>query len=191
MDGSAEVDEFSRNFDEEFCLIACMASTTGSSIWYIDSGASSHMTGQKRFFKDLQEGGTGIHVELGDDARYQAQGVGTVSFERESGKPLSFVDVLYVPGLTKNLISVSSLEDKGYQVKFCDHRVYIRPKGSDRSLDQVIGRRSRKVYRLHFEPAKALVSSISSSQGELWHRRMAHLHHGELKHLRQEVIGKS
>ena len=80
MARSAEVDEFNRNFDEEFCLIACMASTTGSSVWYIDSGASSHMTGQKRFFKDLQEGGTGIHVELGDDARYQAQGVGTVSF---------------------------------------------------------------------------------------------------------------
>ena len=135
MAGSTEVDEFSRNFDEEFCLIACMESTTRSSIWYIDSGASSHMTGQKRFFRDLHEGGTGIHVELGDDARYQAQGVGTVSFERESGKPLSFVDVLYVPGLTKNLISVSTLEDKGYQVKFRDHRVYIRPKGSYRSLD--------------------------------------------------------
>ena len=68
MAGSAEVDEFSRNFNEEFCLIAYMASTTGSSIWYIDSGASSHMTRQRRFFKDLQEGGTGIHVELGDDA---------------------------------------------------------------------------------------------------------------------------
>ena len=53
MAGSAEVDEFSRNFDEDFCLIACMESTTGSSIWYIDSGASSHMTGHKRFFRDL------------------------------------------------------------------------------------------------------------------------------------------
>ena len=38
MVGSVEVDEFSRNFDEEFCLIACMASTTESSIWYIDNG---------------------------------------------------------------------------------------------------------------------------------------------------------
>ena len=100
MAGSAEVEDFSKNFDEEFCLIACMASTTGSSIWYIDSGASSHMTRHKRFFRDLQESGTRIHVELGDDARYQAQGVGTVSFKRESGKPLSFVDLLYVPGLT-------------------------------------------------------------------------------------------
>ena len=70
MVGSAKVDEFNRNFDEEFCLIACMANTTGSSIWYIDSGASSHMTGQKRFFRYLQEGGTGIQIELGDDVRY-------------------------------------------------------------------------------------------------------------------------
>ena len=70
--------------------------------------------------------------------------------------------MLYVPELNKSLISVSSLEDKGYQVKFHYHRVYIRPKGLDRSLDWVIGRRSGKVYKLHFEPAKALVSSNSS-----------------------------
>ena len=117
------------------------------------------------------------------------QGVGIVSFERESGKPLSFADVLYVPGLTKKLISVSTLEDKGYRVKFRDHRVYIRPKGLDRSFDRVIGRRSRKVYRLHFESTKALVNNNNNSQGELWHRRMAHLHHGALKHLRQAIIG--
>ena len=115
-------------------------------------------------------------------------GAGTVSIERESGKTLSFADVLYVPRLTKNLISVSTLKDKGYQVKFRDHRVYIRPKGLDRSLDRVIGRRREKVYKLHFEPAKALVMS-NSTKGELWHRRMAHLHHGAMKHLRQTVIG--
>ena len=70
MVGFAEVEEFNKNFDEYFFLIACMASTTGSSIWYIDSGASSHITGQKRFFNNLQEGGTGIHIELGHDVRY-------------------------------------------------------------------------------------------------------------------------
>ena len=72
MVGSAEVEEFNRNFDEKFCLIACMANTTRSNIWYIDNAASSHMTGQKSSFRDLQEGGIGIHVELGDDVQYQA-----------------------------------------------------------------------------------------------------------------------
>ena len=146
------------------------------------------MMGHKRFFKSLREGGLNLHIELGDDVWYQVQGVGTVSFQRESSKPLSFVDVLYVSGLIENLISVSTLEDKGFQVKFQDHRVYIRPKGLDRSLDWVIGIQSRYVYRLHFESAKALVSS-NNSQGELWHRRMAHLHHGAFRHLRQAITG--
>ena len=72
MVGIVEVDEFSRNFNEDFCLIYYMERTTRRSIWYIDSGESSHMTGHKRFFKYLQEGGTQIHVDLGDDAQYQA-----------------------------------------------------------------------------------------------------------------------
>ena len=72
MAGSAEVEEFNKNFDEDFCLIFCMASATGSSVWYVDSGASCNMTGQKRFFKSLQEGGLNLHIELGDDAQYQA-----------------------------------------------------------------------------------------------------------------------
>ena len=41
MVGSTEVDEFNMKFNEEFYLIACMESTIGSIIWYIDSGASS------------------------------------------------------------------------------------------------------------------------------------------------------
>ena len=52
----------------------------------------------------------------------------------------------------------------------------------------MIGIWGRTMYRLHFEPTKALVSS-NNSQGDLWHRRMAHSHHGALRHLRQAVIG--
>jgi hypothetical protein len=106
----------------------------------------------------------------------------------ESGKPLCFADVLYVPGLTKNLISVSILEDKGFEVTFCGGKVYIRPKGLTNKMDKVIGVRSEKVYRLHFEPTKALVSS-TINLSELWHMQMAHLHFGALGHLRQVVTG--
>ena len=52
----------------------------------------------------------------------------------------------------------------------------------------MIGIQSGKVYRLHFESAKALVNN-NISQGDMWHRRMAHLHHGALRHLRHAVIG--
>ena len=104
MATSARVEDFCKIFEEDFCLIAYMPSSVVTSVWYVDSGASCHMIGRKLFFSSLQEGGMNVHIELGDDARYKAQGIGTVSFQRESGKPLCIADVLYVPGLTKNLI---------------------------------------------------------------------------------------
>ena len=87
MAGSAEV-EFNKKVDADFCLIAYMASTTRNIIWYIDSGASCHMTGHKQIFKSLQEGGLNLHIELGDDAQYQAQGVGIVRFRGILANPL-------------------------------------------------------------------------------------------------------
>jgi hypothetical protein len=43
---SAEVEEFSAKFDKEFSLVVCLSTrTTHSSVWYIDIGASRHMTG--------------------------------------------------------------------------------------------------------------------------------------------------
>jgi hypothetical protein len=82
-----------------------------------------------------------------------------MSFQRESGKSLRFVDVLYVLGLTENIVSVLTLEDKGFEVTFRVGKVYIRSKGSTTKMDKVIGVRSEKVYRLYFEPTKALVNN--------------------------------
>jgi hypothetical protein len=38
-------------------------------------------------------------------------------------------DVLYVPGLTKNLLYISSLYKKGFGVAFIDGEVLMWPKG--------------------------------------------------------------
>jgi hypothetical protein len=84
-------------------------------------------------------------IELRDDRRYKAQGVGTILFKRELGKPLWFFNVLYVMGLTKNLISVSTLEDKGYEVTFRKGRVFVRPARSSKKMDKMIGVREDKV----------------------------------------------
>jgi hypothetical protein len=97
------------------------------------------MTRCKEFFTRLQEGGVNLVIELEDERRYKAQGVGIVSFQRESSKPLWIANVLYVLGLTKNLISVSTLEDKGYEVTFCKGRVFVRPARSSEKMDRMIG----------------------------------------------------
>ena len=88
------------------------------------------MTGDRDFFLDLDEKDLGVHIEMGDDGRYSATGIGTISFERESGKPFILKELMHVPGLKKNLMSVVMLEDKGYDVVFSEGKNFLRSKAT-------------------------------------------------------------
>jgi len=58
------------------------------------------------------------------------KGVGTSTIQLDSGVSLHMEDVLIIPGLKKNLLSISTLNDRGYRVTFVDAQVLIWPKGS-------------------------------------------------------------
>ena len=103
------------------------------SVWFLDSGASFHMTGDKDLLSDLDEKDLGVHIEMGDDGRYSETGIETISFERESGKPFILKDVMHVPGLKKNLISMAMLEDKGYDVVFSEGKAFLHSKTTDQT----------------------------------------------------------
>ena len=94
--------------------------THGNDTWLVDSGASKHMTGYKDYLSTLIEKESHQKVKLGDDYRYSIKGVGEASYKLESGKLLKMKDVLYVPGLKKNLLSISGLEKKGFRVAFME-----------------------------------------------------------------------
>jgi hypothetical protein len=77
---STEMDDFSTKFDKEFSLVVCLSTrATHSSVWYIESGASHHMTGVREHLKYLTQIGD-LEVVLGDDRVIKAVGSGTVSF---------------------------------------------------------------------------------------------------------------
>ena len=66
-----------------------------------------------------------MHIEMGDDGRYSATGIGTVTFQRHLGKPLLLKYVMHVLGLKKNLFSVAMLEDRGYDVVFSEGKYFL------------------------------------------------------------------
>jgi hypothetical protein len=79
---------------------------------------------------------------------------------------------------------------QGVQGDFSRWTVLLHPKGSSVTTTKVIGIRQGKLYRLMFQPARALIhNSNNNDLCEVWHRRMAHLHHGALQVLREIVIG--
>eukprot|EP00253_Pinus_taeda_P006682 PITA_06682 len=59
-------------FELDFSLIACSVLSVMGSVWFLDSGVSFHMTGDRDLFSDLDEKDLGVHIEMGDDGRYSA-----------------------------------------------------------------------------------------------------------------------
>jgi hypothetical protein len=132
-----------------------------------------------------------MDITLRDDSLVIVVGIGIFTFQRDGMPPISFRDVLYVPRLKKNLISVSTLQDRGLKVSFRVTEVFIHPNGSSLASGKVIGVRDGKLFKILFQPLHALAVSndIKRKTCELWHRRMGHLHHGALVGLREVVTG--
>jgi len=79
-----------------------------ASKWYLDSGCSRHMSGNRKIFSQLKaEEGT---VTYGDNGKGTVISTGSVG---SKGKPI-IEDVLCVKGLKHNLISISQLCDKSH-----------------------------------------------------------------------------
>jgi hypothetical protein len=121
-----QLDEFAVNFEKDFSLVSCLStSTTTRSVWFLDNVASLHMTEARELFNSLTESDTNLHVKPVDDAKYAVNGEGIVMFQLDSRGSLDAQDVLYIPGLKKNFLSVSAMNEKGFTVTFQRGKVLI------------------------------------------------------------------
>jgi hypothetical protein len=76
------------------------------------------MTGVREHLTDLRDTEVKMEIALGDDTLVRVAGIGTVTFQRDNMPPISFKDVLCVLGLKNNMISISTLQDRGLEVTF-------------------------------------------------------------------------
>ena len=72
----------------------------------------------------------------------------TTSLQLDSNDTLHLSDVLYVPRMKRNLVSISALEGKGYKVAFSDGKVLAWDKNASMDSARVIGVRKESLYRL-------------------------------------------
>lgn len=96
-------------------------SSFGRDAWIIDSGATSHITGNKRFFVSINDAYRG-EVDLADGTKVSIIGRGTCAIQCVDGSgnvtTAIVTDVLYAPKVSGNLLSVSKLAHKGFTLKF-------------------------------------------------------------------------
>ena len=91
-------------------------------------------------------------------------------------------EVLYVPGLKKNLLSISSLDKKGFRVGFIDGQVLMWPKGKKIEDAVLIIEEEGGLYKLKGH-SKTTLPHESTNPSELWHKRLARINYKELPHV--------
>lgn len=141
--------------------------------WFVDSGASAHMTAQADTLDSVEPyTGTG-HVLVGNGNTLPISHIGNCSLS--SGVNLH--DVLVVPTLTKNLLSISKLTaDLPVDVVFSDKLFEIQNRVTKQTLAK--GRCERGLYVLD-RVDSALVATVRSSSLKasftLWYLRLGHV----------------
>nr|KYP31082.1 hypothetical protein KK1_049066 [Cajanus cajan] len=107
----------------------------------MDNSCSRHMTGDKIKFVSLQERESGT-VTYGDNNKGKIIGSGIVG---NSSNTL-IEDVLYVEGLQYNLLSISQLCDKNFNVSFNNECCLVCDKSTNETL--FFGKRINNIYML-------------------------------------------
>lgn len=93
-----------------------------------------------------------------------------------------------MPGIKRNLVSISALEDKGYRITFMEGKVLAWPKNSTIKKAHTIGIRHGCLYKQCTTPTQALIHETSNSN-EIWHKRLGHLHFRAIPSIEKMVIG--
>jgi hypothetical protein len=127
------------------------------------------MTELRLVFLDLIEIDSDCRVKCGDNPQLAVKGVGRVIFQLESGGLLEVGKVLYIPELTINFLSVSTLDESRFGVVFHDGHVLLYPTGETDDTTMMLGFKYEGLYRLF---GRLVLGSIgfmdSDSVSESW-----------------------
>ncbi|KAH9627799.1 hypothetical protein HF086_000184 [Spodoptera exigua] len=98
--------------------------------WYVDSGASAHMTANESWIKDMNATPCLTEIVVANESKVPVVCSGDVDIFSDLNFNITVKDVLCVPSLTTNLLSVSELIKNGNSVSFDEKHCYIRNKSN-------------------------------------------------------------
>lgn len=152
-----------------------------NSKWILDSGCTKHMANCREFFCEFKpESGT---IQVGNNEFIRSEGIGTVKVAtvvRGVKKIVVLTDVLLVPEIAYNLISISQARRNG-------HRIIIdgRRNQNQRGVLELFNKKSGDVKMIGIETKEGLYEAALKVRLEKahtavcakekpWHERMGH-----------------
>lgn len=151
-------------------------------VFLIDSGCTDHLVNREKYFSELVMLEKPIKIAIAKDKNYlEATGIGNIdviSFIDDKEIECTMKNVLFVPELRHNLLSVKKLEMSQIKVVFenAQVRLYQRNKLIN------IGSRNN-LYEVEFGILKkqCLNSENKNDKTKLWHKRFGHIGFSNLK----------
>nr|GEX43785.1 RNA-directed DNA polymerase, eukaryota [Tanacetum cinerariifolium] len=162
--------------------------STKQGIWFLDSGCSNHMTGEKKWFCSFDDSYRN-NVRLGNNLRVAAMGRGNVRLDIE-GIIHTLSDVYFVHDLTNNLISVSQAQESGVKILIKRGTCSIfHPK---RGLVTRIQMSSNRMFLIKAKPSCNGECHKVETDGAslLWHQRFGHINNKSLNVLYDKGLVK-
>ena len=99
-------------------------STVSDSEWIIDSGASKHMTPNADLIVNHRRSNVGI-VVIANKAKAPVSATGDVFVNNADTKTIKLANVLHVPDIAFNLMSISAMTKRGHKVVFDGHECQV------------------------------------------------------------------
>lgn len=142
--------------------------THDNELWIIDSGASWHMTGRKDYLEvsTMENFETDIEIADGTQLKSELRGTVKLTLKDKNAPPVELINVLYVHGMTTNLVSVNAMVSKGATVNF-----------------------KRGMCTIWHNQMKLVASATENlnyclkATAKIWHERLGHVHPDRLRKL--------
>ena len=145
------------------------------------------MTGHKDWFVSLDES-VNHKVRFADDNTIRVEGHGKVVIKRKDGTMSYIEDVLYVPNMRCNLLSLGQLLEKKYRMVMEDKEMKIYDK--DRRLIIKAPLNRNRTFKVGIQVMKHNCLQAETCREEwLWHYRFGHLNFKDLSQLHRMAQG--
>ena len=139
-------------------------------VWYLDTGASNHMTGIISFFHSINKNETG-NVKFGDGSSIKYEERGNVVVICKNGEEINLEGVLYLPKLKTNILSLGRLDDQGCKTSLSGGYLTIHDKKGK------LLTKTKKTRGNMYQIKLAISESCNLSREDeawLWHERLCH-----------------
>lgn len=161
--------------------------------WFLDSGCSNHMCGDRGMFSKIDEGFQHF-VKLGNNTKMKVEGKGSVKLVLNEIVHV-VAEVYYVPELKNNLLSIGQLQERGLAILIkgglC--KIYHPNKGLIIQTNMTANRMfilfAQSQTSLHAKQDSCLHTSTQDDDlSLLWHRRYGHLSYKGLRTLQYKKM---